>query len=110
MSSGDEYDDELTMLEDISDGSKYHPSINMTEARYNIRDFIKRGQVEQKRALLSMRNMGKGLHNLFKTSVVNYISQALPILNESGSEVSYFTAEPRNFAEITRLSEDIRKS
>ena len=46
MSSGDEYDDELTMLEDIYDGSKYHPSINMTEARYNIRDFIKRGQLE----------------------------------------------------------------
>ena len=49
--------------------------------------------------------MGKCLHKLFK-DVVNKISQALPILGESGSEVSYLTPEPRNFAEGTRLSEE----
>ena len=38
------------------------------------------------------------------------ISQALSILGESGSEVSYFIPEPRNFSEVTRLSEDTRKS
>ena len=37
----------------------------------------------------STQNMGKGLHKLFK-AVVNYISQYLLILVESGSEVSYF--------------------
>ena len=52
--------------------------------------------------------MGKGLHKLFK-AVVNDISQALPILGESGSEVSYFIPEPRNFSEVTILSEDIKK-
>ena len=47
--------------------------------------------------------MGKGLNKVFKV-VVNNISQALPILGESGSEVSYFIPEPTNFAEVTRLS------
>ena len=28
---------------------------------------------------------------------------------ESGSEVSHFIPEPRNFAEVTKLSENIRK-
>ena len=32
MSSGDEYDYELTMLEDIYDGSQYHLGINRREA------------------------------------------------------------------------------
>ena len=52
--------------------------------------------------------MGKGLQKLFNT-VVKEISQDSPILGESGSEVSYFIPEPRNFAEVTRLSEDINK-
>ena len=41
--------------------------------------------------------MGKVLHKLFKT-IVNDILQALSILGESGSEVSYFIPDPRNFA------------
>ena len=45
----------------------------------------------------------------FSKAVVNDIFHALPILGESGSEVSYFVPEPRNFAEVTRLSEDIKK-
>ena len=43
-------------------------------------------------------------------AVVNEILRVLPILGESGSEVSCFIPEPRNFAEVTRLSEDIRKT
>ena len=31
-------------------------------------------------------------------------------MGESGPEVSYFIPEPRNFAEMTRLSEDINKT
>ena len=52
--------------------------------------------------------MVKGLHKLFK-AVVNYILQILPILGESGSKVFYFIPDPRKFAEVTRLSEDIKK-
>ena len=47
-----------------------------------------------------MRNMGKGLHKVFKY-IVNEISQVLPPLGESRSEVSYFIPYPRNFAEVT---------
>ena len=52
--------------------------------------------------------MGKCLRKLLK-SVVNDNSQVLPILVESVSEVSCFILEPINFAEVTRLSEDIKK-
>ena len=40
--------------------------------------------------------MGKGLHKVLKT-VMNDISQVLPTLGESGSEVLYFIPEPINF-------------
>ena len=50
----------------------------------------------------------KGLHKAFK-AVVNDIYQALPILVESGSEVSYFIPEHRNATEVTRLPEDTNK-
>ena len=32
------------------------------------------------------------------------------LLGESGSEVSQFIPEPRNFSEVTRLSDDIKKT
>ena len=35
--------------------------------------------------------------------------QYLPPLSESGSEVSYFITEPRDFSEVTRFSDDINK-
>ena len=60
------------------------------------------------RSIIINVKSGKGLHKLFK-AIINDISQALSILGESGSEVSYFIPEPRNFAEVTRLSEDIKK-
>ena len=52
--------------------------------------------------------MGKGLHKMFK-NVVKEISQDLLTLLEYGSEVSYFIPDPRNFAEVTRLSDEINR-
>ena len=52
--------------------------------------------------------MVKGLHKVFST-IVKDILQELATLRESGSEVSHFIPEPRNFAEETKLSENIRK-
>ena len=56
-----------------------------------------------------MQNMGKGLNKVFK-AFVNEVFQDLPILGESGSEISFFIIEPRNFSEVTRLLEDIKKT
>ena len=36
--------------------------------------------------------------------------QELAALGESSSEVSYFILEPKNFAEVTKLSDNIRKA
>ena len=52
--------------------------------------------------------MGKGLHKVFST-VIKEILQELIDLVEPGSEVSHFIPEPRNFAEMTKLSENIKK-
>ena len=52
--------------------------------------------------------MGKGLQKVF-SMVVKEISQELTDLGESGSEVSHFILEPRKFAEVTKLSENIKK-
>ena len=43
------------------------------------------------------------------STVVKEISQELTALGESDSEVSHFIPEPRNFSEVTKLSENIRK-
>ena len=53
--------------------------------------------------------MGGGLQKVFKT-VVKEISQDLPPVGESGSEVSHFIPEPINFAEVKKLSDDIKKT
>ena len=52
--------------------------------------------------------MGRGLHKVFST-IVKDISHELTALGESGSEVSHFIPEPRNFAEATKLSDNIKK-
>ena len=52
--------------------------------------------------------MGKSLHKVFST-IVKEILQEFTALGESGSEVSHFIPEPRNFAEVKKLSENIRK-
>ena len=72
------------MLEDICDRIQSHPNINRREAHYKICDRIKQRQSEWKGLLKATQNMGKGLHNVFKT-IVKYISQDLPPLEESGS-------------------------
>ena len=51
--------------------------------------------------------MVKGLHKVFST-IVKEILQELTNFGESGSEVSHFIPEPRNFAEVIKLSENIR--
>ena len=52
--------------------------------------------------------MVKGLYRLFSTIVLE-ISQELTNFRETGSEVSHFIPEPRNFAEVTKFAENIRK-
>ena len=86
MDSGNDYDDErmsTEMLEEMCYVSQSHLSVSRRDACYKIRDCIKQGQSEWKRVLLSTRNMGKGLHKMFKT-VVKEILHDLPILGESG--------------------------
>ena len=55
-----------------------------------------------------MQITGKGLHKVFSTNVKE-ILQELTSLGESGSEVSHFIPEPRNFYEVKKLSENIKK-
>ena len=52
--------------------------------------------------------MGKGLHKVFSTAVKE-ILQEMKALGESGSEVSHFIPEPRNFSEMKQLSKNIKK-
>ena len=96
------------MLEGIRGVSQSHPSVNKREARYKIRYHNKLSQVEWKGLLLSARNMSKILHKVFN-AVFNENFPVLPIFGESVSEVSYFVPKPKNFAEVTRFSEDIKK-
>ena len=95
-------------LEEIGDKSQIHPTINKREARCKICDRIKQMQSEWKVALKATRNMGKGLNKVFST-IVSEILQELTNLGKSGSGVSHFIPEPRNFAEVTKLSENIKK-
>ena len=95
------------MLEDIHDGSQTHLKVNKREARCKICNHIKQRQSELKGALKARQSTGKGLHKVFST-VVKEISQELATLGESGSKVSHFIQEPRNFAQVTKLSENNR--
>ena len=52
--------------------------------------------------------MVKGLHKLFSTIVKNILQELTP-LGESGSEVSHFIPEPRNFYEVTKLPDNMKK-
>ena len=111
MDSRDGSDAELIsteMLEDICDRSKSYLNINRIEARYELLYNIKQRQPEWEGALKYTRNMGKVLHKVFKT-VVKEVSQDLPPLGESGSEVSHLIPEPIKISEGTILSDDISK-
>ena len=96
------------LLQDIRDRNQTHPEINKREARMAIRDRIKQNNSKWKGALRATHKMGKGLHRVFK-AIVSEISQELINFGETGSEVAHFIPEPRNFAEVTRLAETIRK-
>ena len=105
------FDDDLIStdtLHGIHDGNQTHPDIDKREARLKIRDCIKQKKQEWKGALRATHKMGKGLHKVFST-IVKEILQELTNFGESGSEVSYFIPEPRNFSEVTNLSKNIRK-
>ena len=105
------FDDDLIsmeMLHDIRDGNKTHMNMDKREARIKIRDRIKQKKSEWKGALRATHKMGKGLHKVFST-IVKEILQKLTNFGESGSEVSHFIPEPRNFSEVKKLSENIRK-
>ena len=52
--------------------------------------------------------MDKGLHKVFKTTVKELLQEFKP-LRESISEVFHFIPEPRNFAEVTNLSDNMKK-
>ena len=111
IDSGDQSDHDIIsteMLEDIRDRSQTHPNVNRREAHYKIRDCIRQRQLEWKSALKATQSMVKVLHKVFST-IVKDISHELAALGESGSEVYPFIPEPRNFAEVTKLSENIRK-
>ena len=96
------------MIKDICDGNQTHPTVNKREARYEIRDHIRQKELQWKEALKATLNMGKRLQKLFNT-IVSEISQELTNLGEYGSEVSHCILEPRNFAEVTKFSENISK-
>ena len=87
------------MLQGIRDRSQTHLNVNKREARYKIGDRISKRQPEWKEPLKATQSMEKGLHKLF-SMVVKEIQQELTALGESGSEVSHFIPEPRNFAEV----------
>ena len=103
------YDDESDhgliyekMLEYMLDRSQSNTNFNKRVACYKTSDNIKQGQLEWKGGLKATQNIGKCLHTVFHT-VLKEISQELAPLGESGSEVSYFIPEPRNFAEVTNF-------
>ena len=52
--------------------------------------------------------MGKGLQKVFST-VVKHILQESTNFGETGSEISHFIPEPRNYAEVKKLSDNIKK-
>ena len=86
INSGDESDHDLIsteILQDICDGSQTHLNVNRREARYKIRDRIRKKEYQWKGALKATRSMGKGLHKVFST-VVKEILQELTLLGESG--------------------------
>ena len=107
----EKFDDDLISTEtlhDIRDRNQTHQKINKRESRMAIRDRIKENKSEWKGALRATHKMGKGLHRVFST-IVSEILQELTNFGKTGSEVSHFIPEPRNFAEVTRLAENIRK-
>ena len=81
MYSCDESDHDLIsmdMLEEVGEGSQYHPNVYGREAKYKIRYHIRQRQSEWKGVLKSTQNMGECLHKIFKTAI-KYILQDFTI-------------------------------
>ena len=107
----EEFNDDLISTEtlhDIRDGNHTHPNIDKREAGLKIRDRIKQNKSQWKGALRATHKLGKRLHRVFSTIVLD-ISQELTNFGESGSDVSHFIPEHRTFVEVTKLLENIRK-
>ena len=106
----DKFNDDLIITETlhgICDGNQTHPKIDKREARLEIRDHINKNKSQWKGALRATHKMGKGLHTVFST-IVSEISQELTNFGESGSEVSHFIPETRNFVEVNKLAMKLR--
>ena len=103
----DDYLISTETLHDICGGNQTYQSIDKREARLKIRDHIRQKKSQWKGELRGTHKMGKGLHRVFSTIVLE-ITQELTNFGEYGSEVSHFIPEPRNFAEVTKLAENIR--
>ena len=103
LDSGDESDHDLIstdMLKRICDGGQSHMNNNQRKSCYKIYLIVLGKKISEcKGALKATRNMRKGLRKVFNT-VVKEISQDLPPLGESDSEVSHVILEPRNSAEV----------
>ena len=94
------------MLEYICDGIQTNPSVTKRETRYEIRDIVRRTESQWKGALKYTRNTETGLHKIFCT-IVKEISQEMTNFRESGSEVSHFIPDLRNFAEVEKQSKKL---
>ena len=79
---------------------------NFDEIEKLTRDHIKQKKSQWKGTLIPTHKMGKGLHRVFNTMVLE-ILQELTNFGETGSELSNFIPESRNFAEVTRSAENI---
>ena len=95
------------MLENICNVSQSHPNVNSIESHYKLRNSINQRKQELKGALKATQNMDNGLHKVFKT-VIKDILQVIPLLGIFGLEVFHFIIKQRNFAEVTKLSDDIK--
>ena len=89
--------------------TEVRPIQMLTEEKHVIKYVIVLGKYNRmERRVKSYAKHGPGLHKVFSI-VVKEISQELTALGESGSEVSHFIPEPRNFDEVKKLSENINK-
>ena len=84
-------------IEDIQYGKYVHLYINSIYTRLKIRKHIRQWKSGWKGAEPSEKIIGKVLHKVFEI-VVKWLNSSLTVLGESGSEVSHFIPEHRNFS------------
>ena len=111
LNSGDESDHDLIsteMLQDIYDGGQTHPNVNKREAHYKIRDLIRKKEIGMERRVKSYAKHGKRFTQGIQYVCKRYFT-GIGSFGISGSEVSHFIPETRNFAEVKTLLNDIKK-